>query len=79
MSLGKNARRTPGGGETVGFLGRQNSDQRRRPRRRRWLLLGAGLGALAQYLRDPQKGRARRTHLTDEQARNVEEARQASG
>jgi hypothetical protein len=50
----------------VGFLGGQNRDQRRRRRRPRWLLLAAGLGALVQYLRDPQQGRTRRARLKDQ-------------
>jgi hypothetical protein len=50
----------------MGFLGRQNTDRRRRRRRPRWLLLAAGLGALVQYLRDPQLGGTRRARLKDQ-------------
>jgi osmotically-inducible protein OsmY len=52
----------------VGMLGGRNDDQRRGGRRPRWLLLGLGIGALVQYLRDPQQGRTRRARLKDQAA-----------
>jgi hypothetical protein len=47
----------------MGLLGRKNTDPRRRRRRPRRLLLAAGLGALVQYLRDPELGPTRRARL----------------
>lgn len=46
------------------------------PRRLFWLLIGAGIGAGAAYLADPDRGQARRTELSDQataRAREVSE------
>lgn len=46
------------------------------PRRLFWLLIGAGIGAGAAYLADPDRGKARRTQLSDQataRAREVSE------
>lgn len=54
----------------MGRIGGRNGHGRA-PRRRRWLLLGATLGAVIQYLRDPQQGRTRRARLKDQAAARV--------
>src|SRR5918992_2515501 len=45
--------------------------QSHRVRRSSWLLLGLGVGALVQYLRDPQLGRTRRVRLKDQASARV--------
>jgi gas vesicle protein len=43
------------------------------PRRLFWLLIGAGVGAGAAYLADPDRGKARRTQLSDQAAARARE------
>lgn len=43
------------------------------PRRLFWLLIGAGIGAGAAYLADPDRGKSRRTQLSDQAASRARE------
>lgn len=45
------------------------------PRRIVWLVIGAGIGAGAAYLADPERGRSRRTQLSDQAAARARDAR----
>lgn len=45
------------------------------PRRMVWLVIGAAMGAGAGYLADPDRGRSRRTQLSDQAAARARDAR----